>query len=98
MYSFPYPPVYSFLQNGNDWVHFENNSIHLKIKDEPKIRISITLLQSNALIVGDIKTHNRNRIHDPAYIIKKVNLNTNILHNMFHRYNGNMATIKAHEV
>ena len=47
--------VNSFLQNGSDWVHFENNSIHLGIKDSPKIRIPITSLQSNALIVGDIK-------------------------------------------
>ena len=37
--------INSFLQNGNNWVHFENNSIHLGIKDGPKIRISITSLQ-----------------------------------------------------
>ena len=43
--------VNSFLQNGNNWVHFENNSIHLGIRDSPKIKIPITLLQSNALIV-----------------------------------------------
>ena len=31
--------VSSFLQNGNNWVHFENNSIHLGIKDGSKVRI-----------------------------------------------------------
>ena len=47
--------VNSFLQNGNNWVHFENDSIYLGIRDGPKIRIPITSLQSNALIVRDIK-------------------------------------------
>ena len=31
--------VDSFLQNGDNWVHFENNSIHLGIKDGSKVRI-----------------------------------------------------------
>ena len=36
--------VNSFLQNGNNWEHFENNSIHLGIRDGPKIKIPITSL------------------------------------------------------
>ena len=45
--------VNSFLASGNNWVHFENNYIHLGIKDGTKIKIPISALQSNALIVGN---------------------------------------------
>ena len=90
--------VDSFLQNGDNWVHFENNSIHLGIKDGSKIRIPIISLQSNALIVWDVKTHNRNRAHGPDYTNKMVKLNTNILNNRFHRSDGAMVIIKAHDL
>ena len=90
--------VNSFLQNGNNWVHFENNSIHLGIRDGPKIRIPITSLQSNALIVGEIKQQIRTKPPELSNNIKKIKLNTNILHNMFHRSDGAMATIKAREI
>ena len=89
--------VNSFLQNGNNWVHFENNSIHLGIRDGPKIRIPISSLQSNALIVREIKHQNRSRTQE-LNNIKKVKLNTNILHDRFHRSDGAMATIKAHDL
>ena len=43
--------VNSFLQNGNNWVHFEGSFIHLGIKDGPRIRIPILLLNcSNAAV------------------------------------------------
>ena len=39
---------------GYNWVHFESKRILLRIKGEPKIRISITWLQSDALITHGI--------------------------------------------
>ena len=50
--------VNSFLTSGNSWVHFENNYIHLGIKDGPKIKISLSSLQSNALIVRNKNKNN----------------------------------------
>ena len=35
--------VNSYLQSSSNYVYFENDSIHLEIKDGPKIRIPITL-------------------------------------------------------
>ena len=89
--------VNSFLQNGNNWVHFGSSYIHLGIKDGPKIRIPILSLQSNALVVGELKT--RDNPHG-SYTRqnKKVKINTNILHDRFHRSDGALATIKAHDL
>ena len=50
--------VNSFLTSGNNWVHFENNYIHLGIKDGPKIKISLSSLQSNAQIVRNKNKNN----------------------------------------
>ena len=36
--------VSSILRISNTWVHFENNSINLEIKDGSKVRISIISL------------------------------------------------------
>ena len=85
--------VNSFLASGNNWVHFENNYINLGIKDGPRIKIPISSLQSNALIVRNNK---RNHKNEPHY--KKVKLSTNVLHDRFHRSDGAMATIKAHDL
>ena len=90
--------VNSFLQNGNNWVHFENNSIHLGIRDGPKIKIPITSLQSNALIVGDKETKDADKGLNHMPVTKKVKLSTNILHDRFHRSDGALATVKAHDL
>ena len=68
------------------------------MKDGPMIRIPITSLKSNALLVGDVKTQNRTRVHEFNTTLKKIKLNTNILYNRFHRFDGAMATIKAHDL
>jgi len=89
--------VNSFLQNGNNWVHFENSHIHLGIKDGPKIKIPISSLQSNALVVGELKPIDKsNKAH--GRFNKKVKLTTNVLHDRFHRSDGALATIKAHDL
>ena len=79
-------------------MHFENNSIHLGIRDGPKIRIPITSLQSNALIVREIKEQIKTKPPEQSNDIKKIKLSTNILHNRFHRSDRAMATIKAHDL
>ncbi len=89
--------VNSFLASGNNWVHFENNYIHLGIKDGPKIKISSSLLQSNELIARN-KNKNGNQISTLQITHKKVKLSTDILHDRFYRSDGAMATIKAHDL
>ena len=41
---------------------------------------------------------NRTRLLELNNTNKKIKLNTNILHNRFHRFDGAMATIKAHDL
>ena len=89
--------VNSFLQNGNNWVHFEGSYIHLGIKDGPRIRIPISSLQSNAFVVGDSNSENK-RIGTNNKSYKKIKLSTNVLHDRFHRSDGALATIKAHDL
>ena len=86
----------SFLASGNNWVHFENNFIHLGIKDGPKIEIPFWSLLSNALIVNNKKERKSNETNKAN--IKKLKLSTNLLHDRFHRSDGAMATIKAHDL
>ena len=91
--------VNSFLQNGNNWVHFEGSHIHLDIKDGPRIRIPISSLQSNALVLGDSNSKNKNKnkgINNKSS--KKIKLGTNVLHDRFCRSDGAFATIKAHDL
>ena len=88
--------VNSFLASGNNWVHFENNFIHFGIKDGPKIEIPFTSLPSNALIINNKKE--RKSGEDNKTNIKKLKLSTNLLHDRFHRSDGAMATIKAHDL
>ena len=53
-------------------MHFEGSYIHLGIKDGPRIRIPISSMQSNALVVGDSNPENKNRgINNKSY--KKFN-------------------------
>ena len=79
------------------WVHFEGSYIHLGIKDGPRIRILISSLQSNALIVGDSNTENKNKVINNKSN-KKIKLGTNVLHNRCHRSDGAFAKTKAHDL
>ena len=56
------------------------------------------MFQSYALVVWDVKTHDRNRIHDPTHNNKKIKLGINGLHDKFHRSDGALATIDAHDI
>ena len=87
----------SFVQNGNNRVYFEGSYIHLGIKDGPKIRIFISSMQSNALVVGDSNSKNKNRgLNNKSN--KKIRLSTNLLHDRFHRSDEAFAIIKAHDL
>ena len=77
-------------------IHFENNCIHLGIKDGPKIEIPFPSLPSNALIVSNKK--GRKSDHKDTTNIKKLKLSTNLLRDKFHRSDGAMARIKAHDL
>ena len=81
--------VSSFLSKGNNWVHCDNDYIQLGINDCPTIKIPITSLQPNVMVVNIAKS-NQMRPQNK--------LNTNILHARFHRSNGAIATIKAHNL
>ena len=77
-------------------MHFEGSYIHLGIQNSPRIRISISSLQSNVLDVGDSNSKNKNKgINNKSY--KKIKLSTNVLHDVFHKSDGAFATIKAHD-
>ena len=79
----------AFLNKGNNWVHFDKNFIKLGINDGPTIKIPISSLQSNAMVVDIAKTDKRHF---------KAKINTNITHSRFHRSDGAIATIKAHDL
>ena len=83
--------VNSFLLSGNERVHFENNHIHLGIKDGPRIKIPISSLQSNVLIVSNKNMRTDKKTTNPN---KKMKLSTNVLHDRFLRSDGALATIK----
>ena len=81
--------VNAFLNKGNNWVHFDKNFIKLGINDGPTIKIPISSLQSNAMVVNIAKNDKRH---------SKTKINTNIIHSRFHRSDGAIATIKAHDL
>ena len=89
--------VNSFLGKGNNWVHFEKDSIILGIRTGPKVNVPITSLQSNALIVGT-RNHKRTRNENRCETQKKKKISTNIIHDRFHRSHGAIATIQAHNL
>ena len=66
-------------------IHITNNG--------PRIRISISSLQSNTLVVGDSKSKNKNIGQNNRYN-KKIRVSTNTLHDRFHRSDGAFATNK----
>ena len=80
--------VNSFLSKGNNWVHFDKNYVQLGINDGPTIKIPITSLQSNAMVVKMTKNNQK----------PKNKINANIIHSRFHRSDGAIATIKAHDL
>ena len=49
--------ICSFLSKGNNWVHFNKDYIQLGINDGPTIKIPITSLQSNAMVVNIAKNN-----------------------------------------
>ena len=61
-----------------------------------KIETPFLSLLSNALIVNNKKGRKSNEKNKEN--IKKLKLSTNILHDRFHRSDGAMATIKAHDL
>ena len=50
------------------------------------------------MIVGDIEAEKENKTITHSPNIKKIKLNTNVLHDRFHRSEGALATIKAHDL
>ena len=85
-----------FLASGNNWVHFENNYNHLGTKDGPKIEKLFSSLLSNVLIFNNKKERKSNENNNAN--IKKLKLSTNLIHDRFHRSDGAIATIKAHDL
>ena len=85
--------VNSFLSRGNNRVLFQDNYIELGIKGGPKIKIPITSLQSNAMIVNS-----QNQQCEEKQNHNKTKINSDIIHNRFHRSYGTIATIKAHDL
>ena len=81
--------ISSFLSKGNTWVHFDKDYIQLGINDGPTIKISITSSQSNAM-VANIAKNNQMR--------PKNKINATIIHTRFHRSDGAIAIIKAHDL
>ena len=81
--------VSSFLSKGNNRVHFDKYYIQLGINDSPTIKIPITSLQSNAMVVN-IAKNNQMR--------SKNKINANIIHSKFHRSDGAIATIKVQDL
>ena len=79
----------TFLNKGNNWVHFDKNFIKLGINDGPTIKISISSPQANTM-VANIAKNDKKRL--------KTKINTNIIHSRFHRSDGAIATIKAHDL
>ena len=61
------------------------------IKGGPRIQIPIISLQSNAMIVNS-----QNEDHEEEQDHNKTKINSNIIHNRFHRSHGTIATIKAY--
>ena len=88
----------SFLSKGNRRVLFQNNYVELSIKNGPKIRIPITSLQSNAMIVNTRSNTKRRMIPQNETTKQKARINTNLIHNRFHRSDGAIATIRAHDL
>ena len=88
--------VNSFLNKGNNWVHFEKNHIELGINDGPRIKHSLSSLQSNAFVVASGNEKKRQELWNKEK--KKAKISTNILHDRFHRSDGAIATIKAHNL
>ena len=80
--------VNSFLSKGNRRVLFQDNYVELTIKNGPKIRIPITSLQSNIMIVNTRSNTERGIIPSNKITQQKVKINTNLIHNRFYRSNG----------
>ena len=81
--------VNAFLNKGNNWVHFDKSFIKLGINDGPTIKIPNSSLQSNAMVI-DIAKNDKKKF--------KTKMNTNIIHSRFHRSDGAIVTIKAHDL
>ena len=93
--------VNSFLARGNNWVHFENNHIKLGIQDGQKIKIPPSSLKTNAMIVNTRrnKYYNKSIPTPTADKLKDmVRINMNKIHERFHRSEGAIATIQAHNL
>ena len=93
--------VNSFLARGNNWVHFENQHIELGIQDGPKIKIPLSSLQTNAMIVNTRRNkYSDESIPTPTTDQTKdmVKINMNKIHERFHRSEGAIATIRAHNL
>ena len=85
--------VNSFLSRGNNRVLFQDDYIELGIKGGPKIKIPITSLQSNAMIVNS-----QNEDYEEKQDHNKTKINFNIIHHRFHRSHGTIVTIKARDL
>ena len=85
--------VNSFLNKGNNWVHFERNHIELGIYEEPRIKLPLSSLQSNAFVVayGNKKKRQDHQNKEK----KKAKISTNVLHDRFHRSDGAIADRKS---
>ena len=69
------------------YIYIYTNVIELGIKGGPKIKIPITSLQSNTMIVNS-----QNEDHEEKHDHNKTKINSNIIHNRFHRSHGTIAT------
>ena len=93
--------VNSFLARGNNWIHFENHHIELGIQDGSKIKIPLSSLQTNAMIVNTRRNkYSDESISTPTADQTKdmVKINMNKIHERFHRSEGAIATIRAHNL
>ena len=104
--------VSSFLSKGNNWTNFKRDQIELGVRNDPTIKLPITSLQANAFVVehNTCKTkpkhYAKNNANNHKHIANKVvghqkhktNIDTNLLHDRFHRSDGGFATIRAHNL
>ena len=69
------------------------NLVYLK---GPKIRLPLSSLQSNAFVVAS--GNKKKRQYHQNKEKKKAKISTNVLHDRFHRSDGAIATIIAHNL
>ena len=79
--------VNSFINKGNNWVHFDKYNIQLVIQNSPTIKSQIISSQSNKMVVY---------MSDDPNNQSNLRISRNIIYSTIHRSDGVIATLEVY--